>query len=395
MAQIMQVDSLRSPKRGRAGVSARPRRHAGLNVPLLVVIVLLVSYGLLVSFSATYNDPNYHFIRQVGGAVVGAVFMVFLWHFDCRQLSGYVTVFMVINIVLILMPHVPLIGVTSNGALSWVRMGPISFQPGEFAKVTVILMDASLVARYQGQLNNLHNYLKALVLMSVPFICILTQPDLGTGMVYLFIAFIALLVGGASARYLIGTVGILLALVVLVFVTDPVLDSMAGHDVGLKNYQRARLLVFLDSSYDPTGNGYNLQQAKIAIGSGGLFGKGFMNATQSTLGYLPESATDFVFCVLAESFGFIGALVLLGLYLALMVISMRIARSSTTRFGTIMIMCIIGMWCFQILENIGMDCGLMPITGIPLPFVSYGSSFMLVNFVCLGLIGSVWAHNGR
>ena len=120
-----------------------------------------------------------------------------------------------------------------------------------------------------------------------------------------------------------------------------------------------------------------------------------MNATQSTLGYLPESATDFVFCVLAEQFGFVGALILLALYLSLLLNSMRIARGSGDLFGMIMVMCVVGMWCFQILENIGMDCGLMPITGIPLPFVSYGSSFMIVNFVLLGLVGSVWAHNGR
>jgi rod shape determining protein RodA len=167
-----------------------------------------------------------------------------------------------------------------------------------------------------------------------------------------------------------------------------------GRDVLLKDYQRARLLVFMDSSYDTSGDGYNLTQAKIAVGSGGLLGKGFMNATQSTLGFLPEAPTDFVFCVLAEEFGFLGALALLAMYLVLIVSSLRIARASQSIFGTIMVVCIVGMWCFQILENIGMDIGLMPITGIPLPFVSYGSSFMVVNFVCLGLVGSVWVHNG-
>ena len=150
----------------------------------------------------------------------------------------------------------------------------------------------------------------------------------------------------------------------------------------------------MDSSYDTSGDGYNLQQAKIAIGSGGLFGKGFMNATQSSLGFLPEAPTDFVFCVLAEEFGFVGAFVLLCMYLCLLISSLRIARASQSLFGMIVVVCIVGMWCFQIFENIGMDIGLMPITGIPLPFVSYGSSFMLVNFVCLGLIGSVWVHNG-
>ena len=130
----------------------------------------------------------------------------------------------------------------------------------------------------------------------------------------------------------------------------------------------------------------------IAIGSGGLLGKGLGNATQSTLGFLPEAPTDFIFCVLAEQFGFLGVMVLLGLYLALILICCRIARGASTLFGTLVVCGVIGMWLFQIMENIGMDIGLMPITGIPLPFMSYGSSFMVVNFALLGLIGSVYAH---
>lgn len=176
---------------------------------------------------------------------------------------------------------------------------------------------------------------------------------------------------------------------------DPILDGLFGSDVLLKDYQRSRLLVFMDSSYDLSGDGYNLQQAKIAIGSGGFFGKGFMQATQSSLGFLPEAPTDFVFCVLAEEFGFVGALLLLALYLGLIVTSIRVARNAPDLFGTIIVVCIVGMWVFQILENIGMDVGLMPITGIPLPFISYGSSFMLVNFVMLGLINSIWAHSEK
>ena len=120
-----------------------------------------------------------------------------------------------------------------------------------------------------------------------------------------------------------------------------------------------------------------------------------MQATQSSMGFLPEAPTDFVFCILAEEFGFVGALVLLAFYIGLIVTSVRVARGASDLFGTIIVICIVGMWLFQILENIGMDCGLMPITGIPLPFISYGSSFMVVNFVMLGLINSVWVHSGR
>ena len=395
MARMTTISQMRRPDAA-MNRAARIRKHGEFPVPIpfVVSIVLVTVYGLIVSFSATAADPDYNFTRQLGGVFVGIVVMLLLWRFDFRQLADYTMVFMVLNVVLILSPHLPLIGVESNGALSWVHLGPIRFQPGEFAKVTVILMDACIMARYRGKLDDLREYLKALGLMSVPFVCIMTQPDLGTGLVYLFIAGIALLIGGTRPKFLICTVGVLVVLVVAVFLVDPLLDAAMGRDVLLKDYQRARLLVFMDSTYDTSGDGYNLTQAKIAVGSGGLLGKGFMNATQSTLGFLPEAPTDFVFCVLAEEFGFVGALALLAMYLVLIVSSLRIARASQSTFGMIMAVCIVGMWCFQILENIGMDIGLMPITGIPLPFVSYGSSFMVVNFICLGLVGSVWVHNG-
>ena len=150
--------------------------------------------------------------------------------------------------------------------------------------------------------------------------------------------------------------------------------------------------MFLNPEGDLSGDGYNLAQAKIAIGSGGLFGKGIGNATQSTHGFLPEAPTDFIFCVLAEEFGFVGVMALIGLYALLIVACLSIARRADNLFGMLIVMGVIGMWLFQILENIGMDCGLMPITGIPLPFVSYGSSFMVVNFALIGLIGSVYSH---
>ncbi|MDO4400000.1 MAG: rod shape-determining protein RodA [Coriobacteriia bacterium] len=395
MARMTTISQMRRPDAAmNRAARIRKRGEFPLPIPFVVSIVLVTVYGLIVSFSATSADPDYNFTRQLVGVLVGAVIMVLLWRFDFRQLADYTTVFMVVNIVLILSPHLPLIGIESNGALSWVHLGPIRFQPGEFAKVTVILMDACIMARYRGKLDDPREYLKALGLMAVPFVCIMTQPDLGTGLVYLFIAGIALIIGGARPKFIGITVGVVAVLVVAVFLIDPILDAAMGKDVLLKDYQRARLLVFMDSSYDTSGDGYNLTQAKIAVGSGGLLGKGFMNATQSTLGFLPEAPTDFVFCVLAEEFGFLGALALLAMYLVLIISSLRIARSSQNLFGLIMVVCIVGMWCFQILENIGMDIGLMPITGIPLPFVSYGSSFMVVNFVCLGLIGSVWVHNG-
>ena len=375
--------------------TSRPGRRFHLpkvNIPFIIVMVLLVAYGLVVVYSAVSADEDYNFTRQLAGVAVGAVIMVIIWSFDYRRLSDYTTVFLIVNIVLILSPHLPVIGVTTMGATSWIDIG-VQIQPGEFAKITVILLDASIMARYGGKLNDLREYLKAVGLMLVPFVCIMTQPDLGTGLVYLFIGAIALVVGGARPKYLIITLVIGIALIAAVFLIDEVVKGSTGEYKLLKQYQRDRLLVFLNQdSTDLSDEGYNLQQAMVAIGSGGLFGQGYMQGSQHALGILPDAPTDFIFCVLAEELGFIGVMTLLALYIALVIIGFRIANASSDMFGLLIVMCIIGMWLFQILENIGMTCGLMPITGIPLPFMSYGSSFMVVNFALLGLMGSVWAQ---
>ncbi len=397
MSTVQRMQQISSLAQGDARVAAAtgPRRFKYLNPPLLFVAAALVAYGLIVVYSAIAGDEDYSFSRQLAGVLVGAVIMLALFRFDYHQLSHYLVFFLIINVLLIMSPHLPLLGQSVNGATSWVALGPVRFQPGEFAKITVILQAASVVSRYSGKLDDPRDFLKALGLMLIPFVCIMTQPDLGTGLVYLFIAGVALVVGGAKPRYLVIIVGVVAGGIIALFLLDPLADSLAGTDVLLKDYQRARLLVFLDNSYDTSGDGYNLQQAKIAVGSGGFLGKGWMRATQSTLGYLPEAPTDFIFCVLAEQFGFVGSILLLGLYAALIVLSFRIAYNANDLFGTTIVMCVAGMWLFQILENVGMDIGLMPITGIPLPFVSYGSSFMVVNFVMLGFVGSVWSHSGR
>ena len=362
------------------------------NIPLLVVIVLLVGYGLLVVYSAVSVDPDYSFSRQLAGVAAGLVVMAAVYSFDYRKLSDYTTLFLIVNVVLILSPHLPVIGVTTMGATSWIDIG-MQIQPGEFAKVTVILLDASIMARYGGRLDDFGEHCKAVGLMLAPFLCIMTQPDLGTGLVYLFIGAVALVVGGARPKYLVGTLLLGILMIAAVFAIDEVLKGSSGEYKLLKEYQRKRLFVFLNQdAANQSDEGYNLQQAMIAIGSGGLFGQGYMQGSQHALGILPEAPTDFIFCVLAEELGFMGVLALLALYTALVIIGFRIAQAAGDMFGLLIVMCIIGMWLFQILENIGMTCGLMPITGIPLPFMSYGSSFMVVNFALLGLMGSVWAH---
>ena len=397
MPGFNEIDRVRMPEGGTVNSGSpdgatRRKRTFSDRIPksLLIVAALLVAYGLLVVWSAVQGSETYSFSRQALGVLMGCIVMLMFYQLDYRQLSSYTTVLLVINVVLILSPHLPVIGVESKGAQSWINVG-MQLQPGEFAKITIILMDAALVARYGGRLDDLREYLKVILFILVPFLAIMTQPDLGTGLVYLAIGAMALVAGGARPKYLLITLALGIAAIAAVFAIDQVIYNSTGEYKLLKQYQRNRLLVFLDQDGSNTSSsGYNLQQAKIAIGSGGLFGKGLLNATQSGHGFLPEAQTDFIFCVLAEQFGFVGSMALLALYGALIYVSMRIARNSNDLFGTLIVMCVVGMWLFQILENIGMDCGLMPITGIPLPFVSYGSTGMIMSFMALGLIGSVW-----
>ena len=400
MAGYNQIDHMRLPLDGvhagtdmsvaRGGATKSTSRTPGM---MLIFAACLVAYGLVVVYSAVQGSLDYSFSHQAMGVAIGTIAMLVVSRIDYRHLGGYTTLLLIVNVLLILSPHLPVIGVESHGARCWIDIG-MQIQPGEFAKITVILLDASLLARYGGHLDDLREYLKVVGIMLVPFLCIMTQPDLGTGLVYLFIDAVALVVGGARLRYLIATLVLGVLAVAAALAVDEFIKQQTGEYKLLKQYQRNRLLVFLDPEADTSGSGYNLKQAMIAIGSGGFFGKGYLNASQSSLGFVPEAPTDFIFCVLAEQFGFVGAMALLALYLGLILSCIAIARNAADLFGTLIVMCTVGMWLFQILENIGMDIGLMPITGIPLPFMSYGTSFMLVNFILVGAVWSVYAHRG-
>lgn len=396
-------------RRRAGGAGAHSRKGAGagglgaffgggnvVNLPFLAVAAVLIAFGLVVCYSAVQGDSAYSFTKQLGGVAVGFIVMMIAWGFDYRRLAALPIPLLVVTCALILSPHLPVIGVTTMGATSWIKIG-MQIQPGEFAKITMVLYAAALVSRYGGHLDDLKEYIKVCFLLVLPFICIMTQPDLGTGLVYMCIAAAVLFMGGARGRYIVGTLVLLVLCVCAVFAIDEQLKYVQADGTYeyklLKQYQRNRLFVFMNQdSVDTSSDGYNLKQAMIAIGSGGFFGKGMGSSTQGTYGFLPESQTDFIFCVLAEEFGFVGVLFLLALYAVLIALALQISRTCGSLFGMLIVCGIVGMWMFQILENVGMCCGLMPITGIPLPFVSYGSSFMVVNFFMLGLICSVHSH---
>lgn len=390
----MQGMRFESPeKRGDGG----PLRNGLLS--FFLVGFVLICYGLVVCWSACLVDNDFNFSRQYLGVLLGLICMVVIWRFDYRKLGNMTVPLYIITIALILSPFVPGIGVSENGARSWIKIG-MQFQPGELAKVTMVLLAASLVSRYGGKLDDPRQYLKALFILVSPTVVIMLQPDLGTGLVYFFIAGVTLVMGGAKPSYLIATAILGIAAIALLLGIDEVFfkhedpTTSTGYEYKiLKQYQRSRLTVFLNPDADTSATGYNLAQAMIAVGSGGLFGKGLGNTTQAANGFLPEAPTDFIFCVLAEQLGFVGAMALILLYAAFIFCAIRIALRSDDLFGMLIVCGVVGMWLFQILENIGMTIGLMPITGIPLPFFSYGSSFMLTNMIMIGLIASVASHH--
>ncbi|MBR2521958.1 MAG: FtsW/RodA/SpoVE family cell cycle protein [Coriobacteriales bacterium] len=236
-----------------------------VNLPFFGVIAALLIFGILNLSYVLAGSTEYSLMRQVMGIGLGIVGMAVCWKIDYRIFEHMIIPLLIIDIVLILSPHLPIIGYSAGGATSWVKIG-IRFQPAELAKLVTILLMAAVVARYQGRIDSPKEYLKCIGFLCVPFICIMTQPDLGTGLVLIIIGATIIFVGGANKKLLLITIGLMAAFIAFIFIADPILDNIAGKDVFLKDYQLNRILVFLNEDADPTGAGYNLKQAKIAIG---------------------------------------------------------------------------------------------------------------------------------
>ena len=220
---------------------------------------------------------------------------------------------------------------------------------------------------------------------------ILLQPDLGTGLVLLVFGATIIICSGAKRSWVLVTIALIVVGAAAIIVTS----MLDGFPHILKTYQLNRLIVFVDPSVDPTNNGYNLQQAKIAVGSGGLLGKGIGGATQAGNGFLPEAQTDFVFALLAEEFGFVGGVVLLGLFAWMILSTILLGMRCESMFGKLVCVGCAAMWTFQVLEEVGMCMGIMPITGIPLPFISYGATSMIAQLMAVGMVQSVWRHRQK
>jgi rod shape determining protein RodA len=340
---------------------------------LLVTSLALTAFGIFAVYVAGTDDREGYALNQTLGFVIGLLVAVPLALMDYRRLKGYLPLIYGITIVMLL--AVTVVGASAKGAQRWIDIGPVQFQPSEFAKLLVVVVLAGYFTEHR--LSDNSNFLKALGILSLPGLLVFAQPDLGTALVFGAIFFVMTFVGGARL-YQIG------ALVVSAVVVA-VLSIKLGV---LEDYQVARLTAFLD----PTGltdEGYQVFQSKLAIGSGGVTGKGFDATTLANLGFLPEDHTDFIFSNLAERTGFVGGLLLLGLFFVLVWRMLHVATVSRDRFGVLIAVGIATIFLFHVFVNIGMTMGLMPVTGIPLPFISYGRSNLVVSVIALGLLQSI------
>lgn len=356
-----------------------------LDVSLVALVGLVTMIGLVSVYSATrgpatVDDPAslYYAQRQVMFIIAGVGLGAVATLVDYRQLRALVPIAYVGLIGLLM--GVLVLGKEIKGARAWFDLGPIQLQPGEVGKVVVIATLAAFFANEETMTTS--RLIRGLALVALPVALIYQQPDLGTAMVYGAMTMGIVVVAGATARQLAG-----LVLVVLIALAG-------GWSAGLvEQYQLARITSFLDEDAaekeETKELAFNREQAEIAVGNGGLTGQGLFNGTQTRSELVPEQHADFIFTVVAEEFGFVGGVVLLVLLLMIILRIWRIAHLASDRFGMLLCVGVMSMLLFQVFQSVGMTLGIMPITGIPLPFVSYGGSAMLNNFVAIGLVLNV------
>jgi rod shape determining protein RodA len=359
---------------------------------LLAVTAALVGFGFAMIYSATRFDPGLstpgEYVRsQVVGLVLGLVALFFISLVDFSWLprwQRHLYVFM-----LLLLAVTLVIGDERMGARRWIDLVVFDLQTSELAKVFLIAAFAAFLAEGEEMRHRFRFVMVAVLYVALPAAIIFLQPDLGTALVFVVVLLSMLLVWGVRWYHLVtivvmGAVGVVAVL--------RVLPATFGIHL-LKPYQLQRLVVFLDPERDPSGQGYQLMQSKIAIASGLVAGKGYGAGTQTRLNFLPAHHTDFIFSVIGEELGMLGATMLLGLYLIFIWRAFRIASLSKSLYGTLIATGVIGVLLFQVFVNVGMTLGIMPITGVPLPFVSFGSSSLVVFLMAVGLLQSVHIHS--
>ena len=360
---------------------AAPRKH--IDVALLIITGMLSLIGLALIYSARHRhlvdaglDPFYYVKRQSFALFVGGVAFVIIASIDYRKYREWALYLFGASTAFLLLVVSP-VGSRSNGSQAWFQIGSFQLQPSEFAKITLIVALAAFAAAANGHLDR-RRLGVALLIALVPAGLIMLQPDLGSALVLAAITMGTLLVAGARPRHIVVLTLLGLISVAAILQTDT-----------LKQYQRDRLTAFVDQGTQPS---YQQTQSKIAFGAGGVTGQGYLKGTQTNLSYVPEQHTDFIFTVAGEELGFVGAAIILFLYAVLAWRIWRIGTLSRDLFGTLVCAGALSLLVFQLFENIGMTTGIMPITGIPLPLLSYGGSSTMAFLAMIGLVESVHMH---
>lgn len=336
----------------------------------LLLVGMLVVLGLMTVYSASVAD----FRRQLLSLLLGVIAYLVAAALDYRRLERFVLPAYGAALLLLLAVHFA--GHSALGARRWISIAGFPLEPSELSKIVVLVVLARHFAVREGAERKLRTLLGAIALAAPPMVLILLQPDLGTSMVFAAVLVGMLVLGGSSRLHLA-------ALATLVVTAAPILPHV------LHGYQKQRLEIFLNPMSDPLGAGYNLLQARIAVGSGGLAGHGWLHGLQGSLGFVPERATDFIFAVYAEQFGLLGSALLVALFTALLLRLSWAAAMAPDRLGYLLCAGVAVMFCVQVVENIGMNVGLTPIAGIPLPLISFGGSALVANLAALGAVQSV------
>lgn len=342
---------------------------------ILICTIILLAIGLVALFSATQNSDYEEFKKQImwiGISIPVIVVVIFVDYEILAKISPVIYGLSLISLIAVLFTE-PI-----NGATSWFNIGPFSFQPAEFAKIAVVLFMANVIVKLQqkgrDEINRFWKLGIILATVAVPTLLIIKQPDYGTALAFLVALIFMLYVAGINKKYIITAVLLVVLLVPLAYFFI------------LPDHAKARIDVYLNPNLDPRGDGYNIIQSKLAIGAGQIFGMGLFKGNQTQLGYLYPKTTDFIFAVISEEMGFVVAGAIIVLYVILITKSIQVAKTAKDDLGSYIATGIVGIFFFHMLENIGMTMGLLPITGIPLPFVSYGGSSMLTNLTLIAIL---------
>ena len=353
----------------------RKRELKNVEWSILIVAIILCVIGLVALFSATQGTEYDEFKKQLIWLAVSIVIMFIVMFIDYELLAKISPALYGISIITLI---AVLFTKATNGATSWFEIGSFSFQPSEFAKIFVVLFLATAIVKVQEKnRNNINKPTRLLLLfaiLGIPVLLIIKQPDFGTAAAFLVAMGMMLIITGIDKKYI-------LAALLIVTITVPLMYKFV-----LPAHAKKRIDIFLNPESDPRGAGYNIIQSKLAIGAGGLTGMGLLKGNQTQLGFLYPKTTDFIYAVIGEEMGFVVSSAIIILYVYLLTKALYVAKTAKDELGMMIATGIAGIFLFHVLENIGMVMGLLPITGVPLPFISYGGSSLITNFIFIGLL---------